>query len=292
MSNIGIVLISSGFMFFGLGFFLYDFMYKKDSIQKNGKIIGIEKHIAVTRTGNRRSSSLVYRAIVSFIYDGNETFFTGGLSKSYISEKVGDKIKVEYIKNLPSSVRIANRKFMRNFGLLFLLISVVVLGISFKLDNSPPIIKTLHLFIPFIINLIAYFFMKRLFIKHGGISAFMKDNNPIKTRKDLDELDIFWSNKDIQKEENRVYKPFIIINPILIGLACWPFYIFTTKFMERPYVKENLTSNIFNVENCKTFFNHVMSHSGMQKEFLIMMMSAFVILVLTYSFFQVLRKTN
>ncbi|MFT5520730.1 MAG: hypothetical protein ACI9IA_001325 [Enterobacterales bacterium] len=292
MSNTGIVLISSGFMFFGLGFFLYDFMYKKNSIQKNGKIVGIEKHISVTRTGNRRSSSLVYRAIVSFIYDGNETFFTGGLSKSYISEKIGDKVKVEYIKNLPSSVRIANRKFMRNFGLLFLLISAVFLGISFKLDNFPPMIKMLHLSIPFIINLIAYFFMKRIFIKHGGITAFMKDNSSIMTRKDLDELDIFWSNKEIQKEENRVYKAFIFINPILIGLACWPFYIFSTKFMNRPYVEENLTSNLFNVDDFKIFFNYVMSHSGMQKEFLIAMMSGFFILALTYSFFYVLRKTN
>ena len=292
LSNLGLTLISTAFMAFGLIFVLYDLIYKKKVVKVPGRIAGIEKYISKMRTGNTRSSNLMYRPVVSFLYDGEETFFTAGLSKNTISDKIGDKVEVEYIINLPSSVRIAGRKFMRNLGLLLILVCIALLAITFNRDQIDLSLKVVRLAIPFIINYVLFKFLSKKFEKHGGVTALMKQNNPIKTREELAKLDIFWSNDQIQREEKRVYKPFLFITPVLIGLVAWPADIFTSRFFNRPYVIENFNADLLDVESAKIFLNDVMSHSGIQKEFIIMSICWFFLVTLLYSYIFTVKKAR
>ena len=292
LSNFGLTLTSTAFMAFGLIFVLYDLIYKKKAVKVPGRIAGIEKYISKMRTGNTRSSRLMYRPVVSFIYNGDEAFFTAGLSKNTISDKIGDRIEVEYIINLPSSVRIAGRKFMRNFGILLILVSIVLLAITFNKDQIDLSLKVVRLAIPFILNYAIFMYLSKKFEKYGGVAALMKRNNPIITREALDKLDIFWSNDQIEREEKRVYKPFLFITPVLIGLVSWPADIFTSRFFSRPYVIESFNADLLEVESAKIFLNYVMSHSGMQKEFIIMSMCWFFLVTLFYSYIFTLKKAR
>ena len=104
LDNIGPILLASSFLFFSLLFVGYYRLYNNSTVQIPGKIVGIEKYVSKSRSGNRRSSQLMYRPVVSFIYHGEKTYFTAGLSKNFISEQIGDNVSVEYIDSLISSV--------------------------------------------------------------------------------------------------------------------------------------------------------------------------------------------
>jgi hypothetical protein len=292
LTNLGLTLTATAFMAGGLLFVLYDRVYKNKVVRVPGSIVGIEKYISEMRTGNTRSSCLMYRPIVRFMYHGEETFFTAGLSKNTISDHIGDQLDVEYIQNLPASVRIAGRRLMRHVGLLLLSVSVIMLWVAFTIDQIGLGLKVVRLAAPFLINYLLFTFLFRTFEKQGGVAALMTQNNPIKTQEELEALDIFWSNDQIQTEVNRAYKPFLYITPILIGLVSWPGYLFAQKFFRRPYVRENFNADLLELETAKVFFNQVLSNSAMEKEFIIMSMCCFFVLMLSYSFLFTVRKTT
>jgi len=289
--NFGPILLASAFLFIGLLFIAYHRLYNKGTVQSPGKIAGIEKHLSTSRSGNRRSSQLMYRPVVSFIYRGEKTYFTAGISKNSITDQIGDSIQVEYIVDLISSVRIAGRPFFRNFGYGLSLIAVAILGFSANTSTLHWDLELIRLSLPLIINGIALKCLASLFVHHGGVAALMKQNNPIKTKDELDQLDIFWSNNDIAKEQDRVYKPFLYITPVLIALALWPAGVFGERFFSRPYVIEHVNTALLNNGEAAAVFNHVMNHTTLQKEFLILSMSSFFVLMLSYSFIFTLKKT-
>jgi hypothetical protein len=292
LDNIGPILLASAFLFFGLLFIAYHRLYNNSSVQSPGKIVGIEKYLSKSRSGNRRSSQLMYRPVVSFIYCGKKTYFTAGLSKNSISEQIGDSVQVEYIDDLISSVRIAGRPFIRNFGYGFFLTGLLILGISAQSSTLEWDLQLLRLSIPFALNWILFKYLTGLFKRYGGVAALMKQNSPIKTEDELQQLDVFWSSHDIAREEDRVYKPFLYITPVLIGLALWPAGVFSERFFNRPYVVEHFNETLINSGEAAIFFNYIMNHSALQKEFLIFSMSSFFVLVLSYSFIFTLKKTT
>ena len=291
LDNIGPILLASSFLFFSLLFIGYYRLYNNSTVQIPGKIVGIEKYVSKSRSGNRRSSQLMYRPVVSFIYHGEKTYFTAGLSKNFISEQIGDNVSVEYIDSLISSVRIAGRPFIRNFGYGLFLIALLILGISAQSSTLSWDLQLLRLSIPFALNWILFKYLADLFKRNGGVAALMKQNSPIKTEEELQQLDIFWSNDDIAKEEDQVYKPFLYIIPVLIGLALWPAVVFGDRFFSHPYVVEKFNEALFNSGETPIFFNYIMNHSSLQKEFLIFAMSMFFVLMLSYSFIFTLKKT-
>ena len=291
LDNIGPVLLASAFLFFGLLFIAYHRLYNNSSVQSPGKIAGIEKYLSKSRSGNRRSSHLMYRPVVSFIYRGKKTYFTAGLSKNSISDQIGERVQVEYIADLISSVRIAGRPFIRNFGYGFILTGLLILGIGAYSSPLKWNLQLLQVSIPFALNWVAFKYLAGLFERHGGVAALMKQNSPIKTEDELQQLDIFWSNDDIAKEEDRVYKPFLYITPLLIGLALWPAGVFGERFFNQPYVVEHFNEALLNSGEVAIFFNYIMNHSALQKEFLIFSMSSFFVLMLSYSFIFTLKKT-
>jgi len=289
--NIGPMLLASAFVFFGLLFIAYHRLYHHGSVQSPGKIIGIEKYLSTSSSGNRRSSQLMYRPVVSFIYRGEKTYFTASVSKNFISDKIGDSIQVEYIVDLLSSVRIAGRPFIRNLGCGFTLVGVAILGFSAKTSPLDWELELLRFSLPFALSGTALKYLAGLFERHGGVAALMKQNSPIQTKNELDQLDIFWSNNDIAREEDRIYKPFLYITPVLIALALWPAGVFGERFFNRPYVIEHLNMALLNNGETATVFNYIMNHSALQKEFLILSMSSFFVLTLSYSFIFTLKKT-
>jgi hypothetical protein len=291
LDNIGPILLASAFLFFGLLFIAYHRLYNNSSVQSPGKIAGIEKYLSKSRSGNRRRSQLMYRPVVSFIYRGEKTYFTAGISKNSISDQIGERVQVEYMTDLISSVRIAGRPFIRNFGYGFFLTGLLILGIGAYSSPLKWDLQLLQLSIPFALNWIVFKYLAGLFERHGGVSALMKQNSPIKTEDELQQLDIFWSNDDIAKEEDRVYKPFLYITPVLIGLALWPAGVFGERFFNQSYVVEHFNEALFNSGEVTIFFNYIMNHSALQKEFLIFSMSSFFVLMLSYSFIFTLKKT-
>jgi len=290
--DLGLILISSGFMFFGIFFYLFDLMYKGSSIVQSGEIVGIEKYISRTRVNNTRTSSLMYRPVVKFILNSKEQYFTGSVGKNVITDKIGEQVKVEYIKDIPSTVRIAGRNYMRNISYILFIICFIIMAVTFTTSDEDFVVKAIRAVMPLFINYIAYTVIKNKISKLGGLRSLMKQKNVLKSKSDLEDLDIFWNNDQIANEQDRVHRPFLFITPVLIGLCSWPAYIFTEKFFNRPYVQENFNNALQNLDSAKVFLNYVMSRSHLQKDFILMTGSSFFVVILIYSFIFTLKKTK
>lgn len=290
LSNVGLTITATLFMTFGFIILMYNNLYKEVSIQVPGEVVGIEKYISTYRSGQTKTKRLMYRSIISFLYNGDETFFQTSFGQNTIPRRIGEKVKVEYLVNLPSSVRVAGKKIYHYLVFGFLSVSTVLLVVTFNHDEIANHLKLFRLAIPFVTNIFILRFLKIFFTKHGGVTGFMKQNNPIKTKDELNKLDILWSNEGIFKEESRVYKPFLYVLPVLLSLSIWPVFIFLPKFLVRPYVKSNLNIKLMQFDELKIFLNEVMNHSQMQREFIILGASSFFIICFIYSFIVTLKR--
>lgn len=286
------ILLSAAFLFFGLLIYFYDQYYKKHSIKVDGKIAGIEKYISQSRSSNSKSSSLMYRPIVSFIKNGKEYFFESSLSKSSITDEIGEKVKVAIIHDTPHTARIAGRNFLRNFSYALLIISGIVLALIFNQVKIPITIKMVRLLLPFIINLIVFKLILKKINQHGGMKILMLKNNSLVEKEELMKRDIFWQSFELEREEQRVHKPFLIINPILMVLAAWPAVIFGERLSNREFIIKNFNENLLSIDMAKNFMSTIMADYYMKQEFLILAISIFFFCCFAYSLIFCLKKTS
>jgi hypothetical protein len=292
LSNLGLTLSSTLFMAFAIAIFRYKNLYNKNSIKVIGKIVGIEKFVSSYRSGQTKTKRIMYRSIVSFIYNGEKLYFKAGISQNTIAHRIGQEVKVEYIQNLPSSVRIAGQKIYSYLGLGFLLISIILMTINFRMDEFDINLKLIRLAIPFVLNIFLYRYLTKYINKHGGISEFFKKNNPIKSREELNNLNVFWRNDEISKEESKVYKPFLIITPVLIGIAGWIGYVTSIKFFNRSIMEKVYQNDNTQLEGVKKSLDFIMGNSTLEKEFLIICTCTFFVVMLTYSLIFTLIKVR
>jgi hypothetical protein len=286
-----LTMMSAAFMAVYMAINLFESIYKKDCVHDNGKVVATEKFKS-SMNNNVRSKRLMYRPIVQFIYQGQEYFFKGNVGRNVIKYKIGEQVQVQYLNGKPESVRIAGGKVLTRFGTLFGLIGLVVLCISVMTNSYLIEIKLLLAIAPFSILYLAYQFVSKKLIKAGGVDKLMSDNSPLRTREELNALDLLWNDQAVFKEEYRVHKPFLYILPILLGLVAWPASIIGPKFFKRPYVAENFNESLFDLDNLKIFVTTVMGQSEMKKEFLILGICLFFFLALTHSLIYTLRKTQ
>ncbi len=163
---------------------------------------------------------------------------------------------------------------------------------AFNIDEIALEYKVARLALPFIINIFLFKFLKKFFNKHGAVKGFMKQNNPSKTKEELNKLEIFWNNDEIHEEKVKNYKPFLISTPILIGIAGWFGYANSMRFFNRPMVEKVLENDLTQLEGIQKSFDFIMGNLILQKEFLIISICAFFGPMFTYSFVFTLRKIN
>ena len=289
MSLICLSLLSSFFLLIGVALFYLNRLYSKHGKRISGKVVGIEKYISRYKSNNQVSTSLVYRPIIECFYEGQKVYFCGSSGSSQIYHEVGEKVLVEYIVNKPESIRLVARSIYKILHLMLFAISISLIYFTAS-SRSPIFVNTLRVVLPFVFLTLLYHMAKVKMIKYGGIDNYFIQNSLLKTKDELNKLDIFWSNDQILKEETRVYKPFLYILPLLLGLAIWPIVVFLPKFLARTYVKSNLSLELMEIDKLKLFFSEIMRHSQMQKEFIIIGASSFFIICLVISFIGTLRK--
>ena len=264
-----------------------------NAVTTKGRVVGIEKFISRGRTsGNRKSNQLLYREVVSFFYNGNELFFIGSGGSSQISYQIGDIVKVEYVLHHPGSARIAGKVLLRNLSIVFFIVGLFIMGISCTTSTYSLNILLLKITTPFALLYVGYQLLKEKFKKQGGRDKYLSDNNSLKTKKEMASRDSFWSIHDVDIEEHRVHKPFLIITPILLSITAGTFYHFSTSFLQKSYIQQNLNEQLYDLNKLKVFIAYIMANSSLKKEFLILGICAFFILAFIYSFIYTLRKTK
>jgi hypothetical protein len=290
--NIFMLILASFFLFFGLAIFLYDQYYRRNAKTVPGKISGIESYVSRTRTSNSKSSNLMYRPVISFIHNSTQLFFKASISKNTISDKIGDQVEVQIIHNTPHSARIGGRNSLRNFSYAFLIIAGIIMAVIFHQTPMPLEYKVLRVLFPFLLNFIAYKFIMTKIKKHGGLKNLMLKNNNLTTKVELMKLDIFWQNYEIEKEEEKVHRPFLIINPVLMALSAWPAIVFGDRLFKQEFVVGNLNKAFFSFDAMKDFVNTIMANHSMKEEFLILAISSFFFLCFSYSLVFCIKKTR
>jgi Ca2+/Na+ antiporter len=220
------------------------------------------------------------------LYNSEEIFFHSGVSKNTI----GEEVKVQFISGIIDSVRMQSRKILRTLAYMTILACMLILFIMVK--ELSPTYMCIYTLIPLCINYSALRLINKKFKEYGGIKKFMSKNSKIKTKEELNKLDIFWNNIEISAEDSRVYKPLLYITPILIILFMWPTVHFGKAFFKHTYVIVNFNSKLFKISELDIFISTIMQTRSLQKDFLIFTMSALFVLLLNYSLIFNINKTK
>ncbi|MFA9419219.1 MAG: DUF3592 domain-containing protein [Gammaproteobacteria bacterium] len=293
ISEFGIVLIGSVSIGFATAFYLFSSRYKGRSLSIDGSVVGIEKYTTTMRSGVHNMSQLLYRPVVSFLYNGVESYFVDSLGRNTITHKIGARIKIEYLEGNINSARVADRNIFRTVALVLALIGLALIATSILTGRMDLLVVAAKVLFPLVLNYLLFNFFSEKFKKAGGVKSFWEKNSTLKSKEDLDQLDIFWSNTDIKKEDRRAHRPFLYILPTLIGLLSWVIYSFSIKFLKASYVVENFSAQtLTNLNEGKVFLSQVMSQTQLREPFLMMLICGFFILALIHSFFYCLRKSR
>ncbi|MFT5176223.1 MAG: hypothetical protein ACI8W7_004417 [Gammaproteobacteria bacterium] len=292
-SEFGLVLIGSAFLSFATAFYLFSSLYKGRLLKTDGIVVGIEKYMATMRSDSRSVSQLLYRQVVSFTHNGVENYFVDGLGKNTIGRKVGASVRLEYLEGNINSVRVAERNIFRKFAVLLALIGLVLVATSILSGRISLLFVVAKVLFPLVLNYALFHFLSGKIGKAGETKEFWSDNSRLKSKEDLDQLDILWSNAEISNEDRRVHRPFLYILPIVIGLLSWVIYSYSVKFLNSTYVAENFSiQTVLNLNEGEVFLSQVMSQSQLRDPFLMMLVCGFFIVVSIHSFFYCLRKMN
>ena len=289
----GIVLIGSVLIGFATVLYLFSPRYKGRSLKIDGSVVGIERYTTTMRSDGHNMPQLLYRPVISFRFNGVESYFVDSLGRNTITHKIGARIKIEYLEGNINSARVADQNIFRTVALVLALIGLVLIAISILTGRMELLLVAAKVFIPLVLNYLLFNFYSEKFKKAGGVKSFGEKSSKLKSKEDLDQLDIFWSNADIKKENRRAHRPFLYILPTLIGLLSWVIYSLSIKFFNATYVVENFSAQtLTNRYEAKVFLSQVMSQTQLREPFLIMLICGFFILVLIHSFFYCLRKSR
>ncbi|MCP4912429.1 MAG: hypothetical protein GY909_04865 [Oligoflexia bacterium] len=277
-----VLLVGTIFLIFGVLFSLLYLHFLNNAKTLPAKVYAIEKYISKTRSRNSSSSSVFYRPIIQYNFQGNEVLFQTSYGSSQVHHEIGQRVKVLSLNKGEEYVRLKG-KIAIIFPLIFIVIGLGLLTFFFLQKHSLNFI-ILSVSLSLTGPLILYFQLKRKNLFDQMIDHALKTK--VLTDDDLAKKTIFKSNAELNKELNKNFKIGFIMTLIFLAPCLYGVNYFYSKTKPE------------NIEKIKIFFSDFSQWKIFQtidinrdKEFLGFLILSFFSLMLIYSLiFQVKNR--
>ena len=217
-----------GSIFAALGFFLLknQLSLRANGTSVPGEVTAIEKYVSHMRTGGQRSSTLMYRPVVTYIYEG-EAHEVRGYSVNNLRHRLGQKLEVMVRKKADDNELEADVKDVLGVGmpLLFLALGLGAVGLGATLQTATPLKTVLVL----VVVLVVGFFVERAPQSGGASSA---KNSPPVSATDL----VVITTPQQLKDEVKVHQVVgYLICLVGLGVGVWFWYLGASQLSPQEY---------------------------------------------------------
>ena len=217
-----------GSIFAALGFFLLknQLSLRANGTSVPGEVTAIEKYVSHMRTGGQRSSTLMYRPVVTYIYEG-EAHEVRGYSVNNLRHRLGQKLEVMVRKKADDNELEADVKDVLGVGmpLLFLALGLGAVGLGATLQTATPLKTVLVLVVVLVVGFLVDKAMQR-----GGTSS--AKNSPPVSGTDL----VVITTPEQLKDEVKVHQVMgYLICLIGLGVGVWFWHLGVSQLSPEEY---------------------------------------------------------
>ena len=218
-----------GAIFAAIGFFSLKsiFSLRKNAERVSGSVSAIEKYVKITRMNNTTSSTLVYRPIVSYLFEGEERTVKG-LAVNQLRHRLGQKLEVLVHKGSGSEEFSAKINDSLNviIGLVFLCIGLtgIVIGTTLETATLPKIFGVVGIVfgIGFVID--------RAFQKLSVLMKSAKNSNEPR-----EDVTLITTVQELEKEVVQHQKFGFFIAFIAFGAGVWVMHSGISQLSQEDY---------------------------------------------------------